>query len=1272
MRRTLLAALLLAAPLTARATDVQGNLNVDTRWDLAGSPYRLIGDVTVRPQATLTIEPGVVVEAANSDSLGSGTSAAKVELIVQGALQANGTAASPVIFRGSSAANDAWYGISLEPAARASSITNAELRNAQYGLWSRAASVTTLSDLRIVTVGTGVLWQSATALLLERATIEGATGHGLELQDDGATGLVATVRACTLRDAVGAGVRLSARVTATIDRSTLARNAQYGVDAPAGSSLVLRSSVVAGNRVAGARLEQTGAAAFSIVNNTIDTNELDPIAASSAGTGLLVLAVSNAPTFVIRNNLVTNHGSYGVDVVGPTQPSLDHNDVWNNGTNYRGATAGVGSVSTNPLYVQPLGGSGAWTFVSSPIVQGFTGHGVTLQWTYTQPGAVAMRAIVTALSTEGCCDILRFYDAANNQIAAFSGSTTGTTPFASGDTLRMTFTTDGSVNSAGFTISGYEYQLPGFNYRLQPSSPVIDLGNALDAPLTDLDGAARPYDGDVNGQADFDLGAYEWHENIAPLAIAGADRLVLPGTSIDFDATASRDPDGSITAYAWDFGDGTTAITPTASHSYAAVGVYTVTLTVTDDQSVTGTDTATVTVTNNLPPVAAAGNDQFVDVGAQASFDGGASTDADGVIVGYSWSFGDGAPLGTGRTVTHSYAGAGVYTVTLTVTDDRGATATDTTAVVVGQGGGGNQTPVADAGLPQTIALGAQASLDGRGSTDGDGTLASYAWDFGDGLTGSGAQVTHLYAAAGAFVVTLTVTDDDGAIDTDTTLVTVQAPPNALPVARAGGPYAASVGQSVQFDGSASSDADGPLASYAWDFGDAQSGGGAITTHTYAAAGTFLARLTVTDAAGATDEASVLVTISAPDNDPPLADAGGNRNAAVAESLLFDGTGSSDPDGSIVAWAWDFGDGSTGAGAQASHGYGAAGTYLVRLTVTDDDGAIGQDVALVTVGGAGNRAPIADAGSNRSAGIDENVLFDASASFDADGSIVAYAWDFGDDAAGAGAQATHAFAAAGAYLVKLTVTDDLGATGEDFVLVTVGGGGGTNQSPLAVAGADVAGDVGEALAFNASSSVDPDGSLIAYQWDFGDGGTAAGLSATHVYAASGTFTVTLTVIDDQAARATDTLVATINALPIADAGPARAGVVGEALSFDGGGSEDSDGTIASYAWDFGDGTRADGQQATHAWASAGTYTLTLRVTDDAGARGEATAVVVITEAGGDGGSGGGAGGGGTPDGGGDAAAAEDGGGCGCAAGGAGSPAGLLLFGLAAVLLRRRR
>jgi MYXO-CTERM domain-containing protein len=107
--------------------------------------------------------------------------------------------------------------------------------------------------------------------------------------------------------------------------------------------------------------------------------------------------------------------------------------------------------------------------------------------------------------------------------------------------------------------------------------------------------------------------------------------------------------------------------------------------------------------------------------------------------------------------------------------------------------------------------------------------------------------------------------------------------------------------------------------------------------------------------------------------------------------------------------------------------------------------------------------------------------------------------------------------------------------------------------------------------------------------------------------------VTLTVIDDKGARSTDTLQATINALPTADAGAARAGEVGQELAFDASGSKDSDGTIASYAWDFGDGTTATGAQATHAYQDPGFYTVRLTVTDNLGARSTAQAMVSISK-----------------------------------------------------------
>lgn len=155
-------------------------------------------------------------------------------------------------------------------------------------------------------------------------------------------------------------------------------------------------------------------------------------------------------------------------------------------------------------------------------------------------------------------------------------------------------------------------------------------------------------------------------------------------------------------------------------------------------------------------------------------------------------------------------------------------------------------------------------AFDATGSTDPDGTVASYAWDFGDGTTGTGATPSHPYAAAGSYQVGLVVTDDDGAVSAPvvrTVAVTAAPVPNQPPVASF---TTAPTGLSVAFDGTGSSDADGTVASYAWDFGDGDTATGPTAAHDYDATGTYTATLTVTDDDGATATASRSVAVTAP------------------------------------------------------------------------------------------------------------------------------------------------------------------------------------------------------------------------------------------------------------------------------------------------------------------------------------------------------------------------------------------------------------------------
>lgn len=353
----------------------------------------------------------------------------------------------------------------------------------------------------------------------------------------------------------------------------------------------------------------------------------------------------------------------------------------------------------------------------------------------------------------------------------------------------------------------------------------------------------------------------------------------------------------------------------------------------------------------NSPPDIDPGGPYQAAPGETVVLDASGTTDPDNDELSFLWLFGDGTPpeLPSPNPVkSHVYADEGTYTALLTVLDGHNVVDPVPVEVVITASGGGNAAPTADHGGPYTGAAGQAVQFDGSASSDTDGTIASYDWDFGDGGSATGANPTHTYASDGSFTVTLTVTDDDGATDTATTSATISAVANEAPFADHGGPYTGTVGQSISLDGSASFDADGTIVSYAWDFGDSNVGSGAQPTHSYASAGTFTVTLTVTDDDGATDEVTTTATITEPSsNNPPVADPNGPYTGVVGQPVQFDGSGSYDTDGTIFAYLWNFGDGGVGTGATPTHTYAAAGTYTVELGVGDDGGGI--DSATTTV-----------------------------------------------------------------------------------------------------------------------------------------------------------------------------------------------------------------------------------------------------------------------------------------------------------------------------------
>jgi PKD repeat protein len=190
---------------------------------------------------------------------------------------------------------------------------------------------------------------------------------------------------------------------------------------------------------------------------------------------------------------------------------------------------------------------------------------------------------------------------------------------------------------------------------------------------------------------------------------------------------------------------------------------------------------------------------------------------------------------------------------------------------------------------------------------------------------------------------------------------TLNQPPKALASAS---PTSGNAPLAVNFTGSNSSDPDGSIVSYAWNFGDGTSSASANPQHTYNAAGSYTATLTVTDNGGLTNSASVVIAVTtAPVNQPPRAVASANPASGVAPlTVNFTGVNSNDPDGSIVSYAWNFGDGTSSTLANPQHTYNAAGSYTATLTVTDNGGLAHSAAVTITVAvgnGAGNRPPVA-------------------------------------------------------------------------------------------------------------------------------------------------------------------------------------------------------------------------------------------------------------------------------------------------------------------------
>jgi PKD repeat protein len=373
--------------------------------------------------------------------------------------------------------------------------------------------------------------------------------------------------------------------------------------------------------------------------------------------------------------------------------------------------------------------------------------------------------------------------------------------------------------------------------------------------------------------------------------------------------------------------------------------------------------------------------------------------------VAYAWNFGDGQ-TGTGANATHTYSALGTYTAVVTATNTVDVV-TQTTSITV--------TDIPISGLtasnnsPTTVY---SATLFTASIVTG--TNVVYAWNFGDGQTGSGATPSHAYTAVGSYTAVLTATNSAGAPVTTTTAVTITDIPVTGLAAQNSSPTV--LGNATFFT---STIVTGTNVTYAWNFGDGQTGSGATISHTYATFGTYTAIVTATNG---TSNASVTTTVNV---DVPASGLTAQSNSPMpsGSAVNLSATVSA---GSRLTYAWDFGDGTTGAGANPTHAYGPIGVYTAVVTATNSVSSITATTSVTIT-----EVPLSGIAASASSPtlIGQATAFTASVSV---GSNPVFTWDFGDGQVGAGAHPTHTYPALGVYTAVVTATNSV-----NFITTTV-------------------------------------------------------------------------------------------------------------------------------------------------------------------------------------------------------------------------------------------
>lgn len=479
--------------------------------------------------------------------------------------------------------------------------------------------------------------------------------------------------------------------------------------------------------------------------------------------------------------------------------------------------------------------------------------------------------------------------------------------------------------------------------------------------------------------------------NSAPVANAGPTQNEIVGHIVTLDGSLSGDADNDLLTYKWtittkpvgSFSSLSNSSVVNPSFKADVVGNYVFNL-VTNDGTDDSAVSSVIIIINevNSIPIANAGKNQNVVSGTVVTLDGSKSSDADGDLITYSWSFtskpfGSNAALSDFTVVNPTFTPdvVGAYVLNLVVKDGK---INSFSVPVTINATKVNSAPVASAGSLQNVLKGAVVTLDGSKSSDSDRDLITYKWSFTSLPAGSSATLSNSTIvnpqftadAVGAYILKLIV--NDGMVDSAASIVTINAAkPNSAPVADAGSLQNILKDAVVTLNGSGSSDADGDELTYMWSFTSIPTGSSATLSNastvnpffTGDAVGAYVLRLVVND--GKLDSAATTVTVNVSKlNAAPVANAGIAQSVTTGVAVTLDGCASSDTDSDMLTYSWCFTSKPNASSAvlvnpnstNPSFTADISGEYVLNLLV--NDGKVNSAVAVVTVtASAANTVP---------------------------------------------------------------------------------------------------------------------------------------------------------------------------------------------------------------------------------------------------------------------------------------------------------------------------